>query len=101
MLRYMLDTNICIYVIKNRPAPLRERFNNLADQLCMSTICARIHRSPDRVQRPAPITGKSNLSQAARISRLLAWQRAVPSHTRKAVTPLTASARRNVSHFAR
>jgi tRNA(fMet)-specific endonuclease VapC len=38
MLRYMLDTNICIYVIKNRPALLRERFNNFADQLCMSNI---------------------------------------------------------------
>jgi tRNA(fMet)-specific endonuclease VapC len=38
MLRYMLDTNICIYVIKNRPAPLRQRFNELADQLCISVI---------------------------------------------------------------
>jgi predicted nucleic acid-binding protein len=38
MLRYMLDTNICIYVIKNRPAQLRQRFNELADQLCISVI---------------------------------------------------------------
>jgi tRNA(fMet)-specific endonuclease VapC len=38
MLRYMLDTNICIYVIKSRPAGLRERFNSLADQLCISAI---------------------------------------------------------------
>ena len=38
MLRYMLDTNICIYVIKNRPAGLRERFNRLADQLCISAV---------------------------------------------------------------
>jgi tRNA(fMet)-specific endonuclease VapC len=38
MLRYMLDTNICIYVIKNRPAQLRERFNNIADQLCISVV---------------------------------------------------------------
>jgi tRNA(fMet)-specific endonuclease VapC len=38
MLRYMLDTNICIYVIKNRPPKLRERFNRLADQLCISAI---------------------------------------------------------------
>jgi tRNA(fMet)-specific endonuclease VapC len=38
MLRYMLDTNICIYVIKNRPARLRARFNELADQLCISVI---------------------------------------------------------------
>ena len=38
MPRYMLDTNICIYVIKNRPPPLRARFNRLADQLCISVI---------------------------------------------------------------
>jgi len=38
MLPYMLDTNICIYVIKNRPEGLRERFNRLADQLCISAV---------------------------------------------------------------
>ena len=38
MLEYMLDTNICIYVIKNRPAALRERFDQCAEALCISTI---------------------------------------------------------------
>ena len=38
MLQYMLDTNICIYVIKNYPAELRQRFNRLAEQLCISSI---------------------------------------------------------------
>ena len=38
MLEYMLDTNICIYVIKNRPAALRERFDQLAEALCISVI---------------------------------------------------------------
>jgi tRNA(fMet)-specific endonuclease VapC len=38
MLQYMLDTNICIHVLKNRPEKLRERFNRLAEQLCISTI---------------------------------------------------------------
>ena len=36
MLEYMLDTNICIYVIKNRPAALRERFD-LAEVFCISS----------------------------------------------------------------
>jgi predicted nucleic acid-binding protein len=27
MLTYMLDTNICIYVMKNYPLELREKFN--------------------------------------------------------------------------
>jgi tRNA(fMet)-specific endonuclease VapC len=35
---YMLDTNICIYVIKRYPPELRERFNALAEQLCISSI---------------------------------------------------------------
>jgi tRNA(fMet)-specific endonuclease VapC len=38
MLQYMLDTNICICVIKNRPVGLREQFNRLAEQICISTI---------------------------------------------------------------
>lgn len=38
MLQYMLDTSICIYVIRNYPPELRERFNQLAEQLCISSI---------------------------------------------------------------
>jgi tRNA(fMet)-specific endonuclease VapC len=38
MLTYMLDTNICIYVMKNYPQHLREKFNSLAEQLCISSI---------------------------------------------------------------
>jgi tRNA(fMet)-specific endonuclease VapC len=38
MLAYMLDTNICIYVMKAYPPALRERFNAAAEQLCISSI---------------------------------------------------------------
>jgi tRNA(fMet)-specific endonuclease VapC len=38
MLTYMLDTNICIYVMKRYPQALREKFNSLAEQLCISCI---------------------------------------------------------------
>ena len=38
MLTYMLDTNICIYVMKSYPLNLQERFNSLAEQLCISSI---------------------------------------------------------------
>ena len=38
MLTYMLDTNICIHVLKAYPPALREKFNELAEQLCMSSI---------------------------------------------------------------
>lgn len=38
MLRYMLDTNIAIYVIKRRPLACLARFNEHAGQLCISSI---------------------------------------------------------------
>lgn len=38
MLRYLLDTNLCIRVLGDRPAGLRERFNAEAETLCISTI---------------------------------------------------------------
>ena len=38
MLTYMLDTNICIHVMKSYPLDLREKFNSLAEQLCISSI---------------------------------------------------------------
>ena len=38
MLKYMLDTCICIYTIKNRPAVIREEFRRHHGQLCISTV---------------------------------------------------------------
>ena len=38
MLRYLLDTNVCIRVLRDRPASARERFTREADGLCISTI---------------------------------------------------------------
>ncbi len=38
MLRYMLDTNLCIRVLRDRPQAIRPRFNAEADGLCISTI---------------------------------------------------------------
>ena len=38
MLRYLLDTNICIYVIKRRPVLALDRFNENAAHLAISSI---------------------------------------------------------------
>jgi tRNA(fMet)-specific endonuclease VapC len=38
MLTYMLDTNLCIYVMTKRSLHLLEKFNSLAEQLCISSI---------------------------------------------------------------
>jgi tRNA(fMet)-specific endonuclease VapC len=38
MPQYMLDTDVCIQVIKSYPEGLRQRFNRFAEQLCVSSI---------------------------------------------------------------
>lgn len=38
MIKFMLDTNICIFTIKNKPQIVREAFNPHDGQLCISTV---------------------------------------------------------------
>lgn len=38
MLRYMLDTNICIATIRNKPDAIRVAFNRYATQMCISSV---------------------------------------------------------------
>ncbi|MCB5946088.1 type II toxin-antitoxin system VapC family toxin [Acidocella sp. KAb 2-4] len=38
MLRYLLDTNLCIRVLRDRPKGLRARFNAYAEALCLSDV---------------------------------------------------------------
>jgi tRNA(fMet)-specific endonuclease VapC len=54
MLAYMLDTNICIYVMKTYPPELRDRFNALAEQLCISSITlGELHYGAQKSARQA------------------------------------------------
>lgn len=38
MIKYLLDTNICIYVIKNRPLEVLSKFNDSAGRMAISSI---------------------------------------------------------------
>ncbi|NOX08765.1 MAG: tRNA(fMet)-specific endonuclease VapC [Gammaproteobacteria bacterium] len=38
MLKYMLDTNIVIYTIKNRPEQVRDAFKQHENQMCISAV---------------------------------------------------------------
>lgn len=38
MLRYMLDTNLCIRVLRDRPAAVRQRFNETSEGLSISAV---------------------------------------------------------------
>ena len=67
MLKYMLDTNIVIYVIKKRPIEVLATFNEKAGQMCMSAITlAELMHGVEKSSRP-----KQNLLQVEDfISRL-------------------------------
>ncbi|HEX4737946.1 MAG TPA: tRNA(fMet)-specific endonuclease VapC [Allosphingosinicella sp.] len=54
MLRYMLDTNLCIRVLRDRPPSARRRFNENAEGLCISTIVlTELLHGAARSARPA------------------------------------------------
>jgi len=50
----MLDTNLCIRVLRDRPKGLRERFNEEVEALCISTITlAELLHGAEKSARPA------------------------------------------------
>ena len=54
MLRNMLDTNLCIRLLRDRPQRLRPRFNAEAETLCISTITlAELLHGAAKSARPA------------------------------------------------
>ncbi len=56
MLRYMLDTNLCIRVLRDRPAGLRDRFNAEAAALCISTVTlAELMHGAEKSSRPVEV----------------------------------------------
>lgn len=67
MLKYMLDTNIVIYVIKRRPLEVLETFNQHAGQLSISAITlAELLHGAEKSAKP-----DHNLNQAEEfVSRL-------------------------------
>ncbi len=58
MLRYLLDTNLCIRVLRDRPQGMRARFNANAEALCLSDVVlyellygAERSNDPPRIRR--------------------------------------------------
>jgi tRNA(fMet)-specific endonuclease VapC len=58
MLRYTLDTNLCIRVLRDRPQGVRKRFNANAEALCLSDVVlyellygAERSNDPPRIRR--------------------------------------------------
>ena len=70
MLRYMLDTNLCIRVLRDRSQSIRARFNAEADGLSISTIVLTelLHRAAKSAR---PIENRTEVERfAARLEVL-------------------------------
>jgi tRNA(fMet)-specific endonuclease VapC len=54
VLRYMLDTNTCIFVMKDQPSWLPGKFNRHLQQICISTIAlGELRTGAEKSQRRA------------------------------------------------
>lgn len=75
----MLDTNLCIRVLRDRPAGLRERFNAEAASLCISTVTlAELFYGAEKSAKPAENRNQVE-SFAARLD-VLAFDNAAAAH---------------------
>ncbi|WP_308364674.1 MULTISPECIES: tRNA(fMet)-specific endonuclease VapC [unclassified Microbulbifer] len=97
MLRYMLDTNTVIYVLKNRPEKARRAFNAHHGQMCISTVTlmelmygASVSSDPDRNTREVE-------SFTARLD-VLPYNEAAAVHTGEIRADLKRSGRKDASY---
>ena len=80
MLRYLLDTNLCIRALRDRPAGLRGRFNAEADSLCISDVV--LYELMFGAEKSArPVQNRADVERfAARLS-VLPFDSAAAAHT--------------------
>jgi tRNA(fMet)-specific endonuclease VapC len=79
MLRYMLDTNLCIRVLRDRPKGLRDRFNAEANALCISTIVlTELLHGAEKSQRP--IDNRREVERLAGRLAVLSFDEDAASH---------------------
>jgi len=79
MLRYLLDTNLCIRVLRDRPKGLRQRFNAEADGLCISTITlAELLHGAEKSARP--VENRHEVGRFAARLEVLPFDEAAAAH---------------------
>ena len=80
MIKYMLDTNICIFTIKNKPQIVREAFNRHNGQLCISavTLMELIYRAE---KSAAPEKNLAVIESFAARLEVLPFDNEAASHT--------------------
>ena len=79
MLRYLLDTNLCIRVLRDRPQSVRDRFNAEADGLCISTVV--LTESYHGAAKSArPVENRAEVERFANRLALLPFDEAAAAH---------------------
>jgi tRNA(fMet)-specific endonuclease VapC len=83
----MLDTNLCIRVLRDRAAALRERFNDSAEALCISTILLTelLHGA---VASARPVENRREVERFTARLEVLAFDVAAASHAADIVASL-------------
>lgn len=78
MLRYLLDTNLCIRVLRDRPQSVRDRFNAEADGLCISTVVTESYHGAAKSARP--VENRAEVERFANRLALLPFDEAAAAH---------------------
>ena len=80
MLRYLLDTGLCIRVLRDRPVGLRPRFNQEAQALCISNVVLfELLYGAERSARPAQV--RHEVERFAGRLSVLAFDSDAAAHT--------------------
>ena len=79
-MRYMLDTNICSYILKNHPASVKTRFDEVgSDALTISTVVlAELYYGAAR--HPKGITIRRDIDDFASRLSVLQWDEQAADH---------------------
>jgi tRNA(fMet)-specific endonuclease VapC len=79
-MRYMLDTNICSYILKNRPATVRARFDEAGnDALSISTVVlAELYYGAARHAKSIAI--RREIDNFATRLAVISWDEAAADH---------------------
>lgn len=79
MLRYLLDTNLCIRVLRDRPASVRARFNAHAPDLSISTVVLTelLHGAAKSAQ---PVENRRSVDDFAARLTVLPFDEAAAAH---------------------
>ena len=79
-MRYLLDTNICSYILKNRPLSVKQKFDEVgAEQLCISSVVlAELYYGAAR--HPKSVIIRKEIDDFASRLLVVAWDEQAANH---------------------